>query len=131
MPTHSKSSRNSHDRRLVNDLNSIITRAPDTQTRLPPAPAKPPVIRQVATASSTIGSGAGGVGRGEVVGDETSDTEREGAVSSPLTELSRTETERTLTSDDGAITITVADATRVDFTDSVGRPIVMILNPPS
>lgn len=54
-----------------------------------------------------------------------------GGITSPLTELERTESLQQITSDDGLVTVTVAWVTSMTMVDGDGNVVEMVFSPPS
>ena len=104
----------STDKTFVCDLNTLIKKGGKKNSTLPATPDK-----------SSIGSSSG------IAYESDNATSGGNAAGWPLTETSREESVRTLTSDDGLTEVDIADCTSITFEDDNGDERVMNFNPPT
>ena len=117
-------------RGFVDDLKNIIGQNP--QPRLPSAPNPPAITESVSNAEGVLEPQAAPGSVSGVDGADGADgadgQSQSSTIASPLTEQSRTEVDRTITSTDGLFEITFKDATSVTFSDANNRPVVLRFN---
>lgn len=104
----------STDKKFVCDLNTLIKQGGKKRSTLKDAPDKNSIGASTGTAYESDNAVSGG-----------------NAAGWPLTETSREESVRTLTSDDGITEVDIADCTSITFEDDNGDERVMNFNPPT